>query len=151
MVFNQKEYQKAYREKNKEKIKAYYEKNKEIKLQYQKEYCEKNKGKILQYHKEYREKNKEQIKEYREKNKKSYYISIWKYRGLIDDYEFVYKKYIETTHCEWCKCELDTDNKTLKCMDHDHNTHKFRRICCKSCNSSDPWDKVTKVSCETTI
>ena len=137
MVFNRKEYMKAYRLKNKEKLK---EKAKIYRLQNR----EKINNQMKRIIKKYRQNNKE-------KARKSGCIALWKQRGLIDDYESIYIKYIETKNCEWCKCELNKDTKTVKCMDHDHITHKFRRICCKSCNSSEPWDKVTKVSCETTI
>ena len=70
-----------YTKKNKEKIKTYYENNREKKLEYMKEYYEKNKEKKLEYNKVYQkiyskehyEKNKEKIKEYqkeyREKKK----------------------------------------------------------------------------------
>lgn len=52
------EYDKAYRMKNKEKIKKR-----------QREHAEKNKEKISEYQKEWREKNAEHLKAYREKNK----------------------------------------------------------------------------------
>jgi len=71
------EYEKQYREKNKEKISEksieYREKNKEKISEKNKEYFQKNKEKISEKNKEYREKNKETIseksKEYYEKNK----------------------------------------------------------------------------------
>ena len=64
-----KEYDKKYREENKEKIrdgmKKYYEENKEK----FKKYREENKEKIREGKKKYREENKEKIKKYREENK----------------------------------------------------------------------------------
>ena len=79
MTFDRKEYNKKYREKNKEAKtqynKEYYEKNKEAITEYNKEYREKNKEAIYEQNKEYREKNKEAIyeqkKEYKEKNKEA--------------------------------------------------------------------------------
>ena len=86
------EYQKEYREKNKDKISEYYEKNKDKRIEYQKEYVEKNKDKI----KEYYEKNKDKIKEYVEKNKdkikeyqKEYYE---KNKGEIKEYQKEWNK-----------------------------------------------------------
>jgi len=57
-----KEYQKKYRELNKEK-------RKEINKKHKLEYYYRNKDKIKKQRKKYREKNKEKIKEYRKKNK----------------------------------------------------------------------------------
>jgi hypothetical protein len=56
-----KEYDKEYRENNKDKIKEYRENNKD-KI---KEYYENNKDKIKEYDKEYKKNNKEKLKEYR--------------------------------------------------------------------------------------
>ena len=80
----QKEYDKAYREKNKERIKerkkAYYQNNKERIKEYKKAYNKANTGKKKEYDKVYREKNKERIKAYYKANreeinekKKAYY------------------------------------------------------------------------------
>ena len=70
-------YQKQYRENNKEKIaeqhKQYYENNKEKIAEQKKQYLENNKEKIVEYKKQYNENNKEKIaeqrKQYRENNK----------------------------------------------------------------------------------
>ena len=59
---NQKEYKKAYREANKEKIKEYNIKYREANKEEAKEYREANKEKIKEYKKAYREANKEKIK-----------------------------------------------------------------------------------------
>ena len=71
------EYQKQYREQNKEQIaeqmKQYYEQNKEQIAEQYKHYREQNKERIAEQKKQYREQNKEQIaerdKQYREQNK----------------------------------------------------------------------------------
>jgi hypothetical protein len=55
-MFNKKEYNKRYREKNKKYI-----------AKYKREYREKNKEKIKRYRKEYRKKNKEHIREHDKK------------------------------------------------------------------------------------
>ena len=70
-----KEYDKKYREenkdkikqyykKNKDKVKEYYEENKDKKREYNKQYYKKNKDKIREYNKEWREENREYLKEY---------------------------------------------------------------------------------------
>tara|TARA_R110002126_G_C10154959_1_gene472144 strand:- start:44 stop:421 length:378 start_codon:yes stop_codon:yes gene_type:complete len=114
-----KEYNKKYREKNKE---------------YYKEY-------MKEYNKEYQKNNKEQIalqkKEYRKSDKglKSDRIGHWKFRGVIsDDYDKLYEYYLSVEECENCGIELNLCNKSLKCLDHCHETGQFRNILCHSCN-----------------
>ena len=62
------EYQKQYKEKNKdsllEKHRQYNNKNKDVINEKQKQYYEKNKDTILEYQKQYNEKNKDMISEY---------------------------------------------------------------------------------------
>jgi hypothetical protein len=62
------EYDKLYREENKEQIKEkdklYYEKNKNARIEYQVKYREENKEKVKETQKLYAEENKEQIREY---------------------------------------------------------------------------------------
>jgi len=68
------EYNKEYRKENKERIaerdKEYRKENKERIVEYNKEYRKENKERIKEYKKEYYQKNKERMKEYRQKNKK---------------------------------------------------------------------------------
>lgn len=79
-MFNRKEYQKKYREKNKEKIilksKKWYEKNKEKYLLNQKKKYYENKEIFLKKAKKWKEKNKEKwllyAKKFREENKEKY-------------------------------------------------------------------------------
>jgi hypothetical protein len=71
------EYDKLYREENKEKIKEndkqYYEKNRDNRIEYQKQYREENIEKVKETQKQYQEKHKERIrgyqKQYQEENK----------------------------------------------------------------------------------
>ena len=88
--------------------------------------------------KKYYEKNKEKIKEYQqsENGKKYRTINQWKKRGLIGDYDAIYDKYINSTHCELCNQPYTESN--WRCMDHCHTTHQFRHICCNSCNTNMP-------------
>jgi len=132
-----KEYQKEYRKKNKEKIQEQI-----------KEYREQNKEKIKEQNKEYRKKNKEKIKEHQKEyhkeyqqspaGKKSTRISHWKGHGIIsDDYDALYKRFLETTNCELCNCELTVDKRhtsTTRCLDHDHETGEVRNVLCNACN-----------------
>ncbi len=87
------EYQKEYREKNKDKIREYHENNKEQR----KEYYEKNK----EQRKEYYEKNKEQRKEYNEKNKENYKEYQKEYRKKNKDK--IREKNKEKVECIICK------------------------------------------------
>ena len=57
----------------------------------------------------------------------------WKKRGLItDEFEAIYEKYIYSTNCELCGEVYKSRNDRQ--MDHDHDTGKFRNVCCRSCN-----------------
>ena len=99
---------------------------------YNKEYREKNKEKIL-------EKIKEIRKEYNktEQGKKSYRISNWKSYGVIsDDFNSLYKYYLDCDKCEECFINLTTGkiSATSKCLDHSHETGEFRNVVCFNCN-----------------
>ena len=80
----QKEYNKKYREENKEKIKErskkYREENKEKMREYKKKYNEENKEKVEEWRKKYYQENKEKIKEYNEENKEKIKARRKKYR-----------------------------------------------------------------------
>ena len=119
---NQKQYQKT-------------QKNKE----YKKEYIENNEEHVKAYMKEYRQKNKEKLKEYRQSPQgiKSNTINNWKQNSVIGDLDELYEKYVNADKCEICKKVF---NDTYdRCLDHDHETGKFRQILCRSCNTLDSW------------
>lgn len=115
-------------------------------------YYEKNKVKLRQRQKEWNEKNPEYIKEWNEKNKKeankkhrqtekgikSNRISKWKFTGVkCDNWDVLYENYINCKKCENCGIELTEDKRitpTTRCLDHDHETGKFRNVLCHSCN-----------------
>ena len=103
-----------------------------------KKYYEKNKEKIADYYIE----NKEKRAEYRksENGKKHTSISNWKYIGVIhENFDELYELYIRTNECNVCKVQFK--NTKDRCLDHDHDTGKFRQILCHSCNTRDSWKK----------
>jgi len=117
---------KEQNDKHKQKCKKYYQDNHEAALQKQAE------ARQTEEHKAY-------MKEFRasEAGKKSARISNWKQWGIIsDDYDALYTKWKETTHCEECNIEMVEGNegKYKKTLDHDHKTGVFRNIICCSCN-----------------
>jgi len=122
---------------------TYYQRNKETLKQKAKERYERDKEQILLKKKDYYKKNQEAIK----KCKNEYYrcpekhknikISDWKQKGIIsDNFDELYDKYINTTECELCNCELTTGSGIIgkKHLDHCHETGLFRNILCGSCN-----------------
>jgi hypothetical protein len=119
---------------NKDKAKEYREANKDK----AKEYRTANKEKILKRDKEYREANKEiiakQKKEYRQtpNGKKNDCIANWKKKGLQEspeNIERIYDLWQTQELCNACDVKLtrNGDNDpTQACMDHDHDTNRFR-------------------------
>ena len=95
-----KEYNKEYREKNKEYIKEYdkeyREKNKEYFKEKNKEYYKEHR----EYYKKYKEKNKEYFKEYNKKYNKEYYE---------DNKEYI-KEYYKEYYKEYCKTQKGKEN-----------------------------------------
>tara|TARA_R110000803_G_C11750797_1_gene292435 strand:- start:41 stop:469 length:429 start_codon:yes stop_codon:yes gene_type:complete len=135
-------------EEQKEYDKNYYIKNKEKRTEQKKIWYEDNKDKNQiekkLKSKTYRDKHKEKMKKYRQspEGKRSIKISCWREYGMFcDDWDKLYEYYINCKNCEWCNAELTTDRyntKTTRCLDHDHNTGLFRNVVCLSCNSSLP-------------
>ena len=81
--------------------------------------------------------NKDKKTKYRQsdKGKKSDRITNWKNRGLIsDNYDELYDRYIKSTKCELCNKKYK--NTRDRHLDHDHDTHLFRNIVCRMCNTS---------------
>ena len=75
------------------------------------------------------------------KYKKSMRISQWKnvYKLKLregETYEMIYDKVQNTKNCQLCNVELcDGVKSNGRCMDHCHETHYFRMVLCRKCNS----------------
>jgi hypothetical protein len=137
MAPNTYEYGVKYREDNKEELKEYdaekYLKNREIILQREKDRYAANPEAKKAYDKEFRK---------TDAGKKISRKAAWKKRGVIfetkEEFESVYKIYLETEFCNFCNCKLHEGNVGCgkKTLDHDHATGKFRNILCNKCNIS---------------
>ena len=130
------------REEKNEYARQYYQSHREKIIAQRKVYVETHKEACDEYMIQYRINNKEEMKERRkirnktEKGKKSVKITTWKGRGLLGDYEMIYKIYQSTKFCDDCAFELETgDTRYVKCMDHSHVTGEFRGVVCKGCNN----------------
>ena len=133
------------KERLQEKQKLYYQNNKEKIIENTRQWQINNKEKVSENHKLYYqnnkdilyEKQKEYLKEYKQRPifNKSKRITKWRSRGLIGDYELIYKIYKSTKFCDDCGFELNIDYRREKCMDHDHRDGLFRGIVCRCCNN----------------
>jgi len=118
------------------------EAQKQKKLEQDRKYYQDNHEERLKQEKEKRgtEEHKAYMKEFRasEAGIKSARITKMKQLGIIsDNYEALYEKWKNTTHCEDCNIELVGGNNgtNRKCIDHDHKTGAFRNIVCHKCNA----------------
>lgn len=117
------------------------EEQKQAKLKHDNDKYYENHKQRLEYFKEKRgtEEHKKYMKEFRasEAGIKSARITKFKQLGIIsDDYEALYIKWKDTTHCEECNIQLSGGNTgaNKKTVDHDHKTGAFRNIICHTCN-----------------
>jgi len=109
--------------------------NKEYKTKKYKNKCEscynKSRPRYHEYNKEYRKKPS---------YIKSEKIRSWKFQGLKatkEEMDIIYDRYLNSSQCELCNQDY---SKYKKCMDHSHETGKFRNIICHQCNLINPLD-----------
>ena len=57
-------------------------------------------------------------------------IHNWKQQGLIGDYDTIFDRFMNTTHCDLCNHLLTKEKKggRQKQMEHNHITGEFRNI-----------------------
>ena len=96
----------------------------------------KHKEKRSAYQKQYGKERYQRMKDDPQEQKRCR-IKGWKTQGLIDDYERIHAIWIETTAC--MKCEKEISGRG-KCMDHDHITGLYREILCRACNNGNVLD-----------
>ncbi len=126
-----KEYDRQYSLLKKQRRKDIYKLNSEYK-------CKKNK--------EWNKNNPEKIKKINDKRMNDYYnhptkrknglTRGWKKSGMIF-FENTFDKFIKTTNCESCGCDLimgKGKGKNKKTLDHDHFSGMVRHVICHSCN-----------------
>tara|TARA_R110000744_G_scaffold30667_1_gene72447 strand:- start:2051 stop:2437 length:387 start_codon:yes stop_codon:yes gene_type:complete len=120
-----KEYQKKYRELNKEIIAILRAENSEKRIKYDKEYRIKNKEYLTEYMDEYLRENDDKIK-----------IISWRSQGMKlregEDWISIYIHYNITDECELCGIKFK--NSKNKHLDHDHDSGFVRDVLCARCN-----------------
>ena len=100
------------------------------------------------YAKQWREKNQEKVRAYwkSEGGKKASRIGNWKRIGVVSsDFNKLYERYINTSHCELCNIELVEGQKqnNKRCLDHNHETGEVRHVLCNRCNN-ERWKPQSK-------
>ena len=131
-------------------------KDKEKKKENSRIYREINKDKIAEQTREYNQNNKERIAEYQREyikiyaqtpaGKKTWTMSNWRSRGVVNVNDEMYERYLNTTKCECCLKEFSSSRD--RCLDHDHETGEFRWVICQSCNNHDYWKKKFNIHLE---
>jgi len=111
----------------------------EKKREYMRKRYQENKEREREKRRKYREENKEKMRAYRKspagiKTKRK---GIWKGRGVVwTDFDKLYERYINATHCEMCNEEftIKINGVLNRCLEHSHTTGEVRSICCVTCN-----------------
>ena len=121
------------------------------KRNYNKKEYEDDLEKVKERNRQWTAKNPERVKEYQKKwsktphGKKIHTISDWKRNDLQEteeELDRIYELYLHQELCNACDVKLTRNgdkHSTQACMDHDHITHRFRHIICRSCNNHDKW------------
>ena len=117
-------------------------------------YYQENKDEILKKQKKYSEEHKEErqiyLHEYNQtaQAKKIKTLHSWTYaldlQESSEDLDRIYELRETQELCNACDVKLTRNGdrcNTDATMDHDHNTHRFRHIICRSCNTMDTWKK----------
>ena len=136
-------------EEKKQYMKEWREKNKEKKKEYDKKYRQEYREKRLESQRKWREKNKEYMKEYlrtpevKKRQTISHWVNALGLKESKEDLDRIYHLRETQELCNACDVKLTRDEvcPTEACMDHDHETGRFRHIICRSCNSQDNWKK----------
>ena len=121
---------------------------KEERKEYNRLYRLKNKEFLREKNRLYRIKNPQYAIDYRktDKCKKSYIIGNWKRYGVeCFDWNLLYDVFIKVSRCDYCNVELNTNTKTRRCLDHDHNIQgqfNVRGVLCLCCNVKDVYKKI---------
>ena len=147
-------YTTKYPEKVKEQKANQYKKNSEAIKARSKKWHEDNPEKVKESERKYREKNPEKVKEYnrqykqsptgKKKNTISQWVNDFGLQESDEDLDRIYDLWLNQELCNACDCVLTRSGKLISTdatMDHDHDTHRFRHIICRSCNTQDNWKK----------
>ena len=70
--------------------------------------------------------------------KKQNQVRLWRFRNIVcEDWDTLYHRYTNTTHCEWCQKEivLRKDGRRGQKVEHNHYSGEVRGIVCSKCNT----------------
>ena len=123
--------------------KQYYIDNKHKVKEKCKEWYVNNKQTAIDRAKEWKKNNPEKVKICNQKwwqnNLEKSNIYSWKKNIIIcDDYNLIYRIYVDTNKCEFCQTEFK--NSYDRCLDHNHSildSYNIRGILCRQCNFKD--------------
>ena len=122
-----------------------YERNKidikKKKLVYYHEIKEKFRENRNKYARVYYQENKDEAKKIKTLHSWTYALDL---QESSEDLDRIYELRETQELCNACDVKLTRNGdrcNTDATMDHDHNTHRFRHIICRSCNTMDTWKK----------
>lgn len=136
---SKKEYLRAYREANKEKVleqqREHYRKNKDRYRELQKSWRDRNLSEYAEYKKDWYVQNKERIlgklkDSYKNKREEIKLKNIERAYGLSSE------EYYRLLNSSQGLCQICLEPYKRPCVDHCHDTGKVRGILCNGCNLS---------------